>query len=59
MYALIGIGVVMAIWVTVMLYLEQHHAKKHTDVIDAIESADAGSGDEAADGAKKVLDSHV
>ncbi|XDG02537.1 hypothetical protein ABKA04_002152 [Annulohypoxylon sp. FPYF3050] len=59
MYALIGIGVAMAIWVTVMLYLEQHHAKKHTDVIDAIESADAGSGDEAVDGAKKVLDSQV
>ncbi|KAI1206324.1 retrograde regulation protein 2 [Annulohypoxylon truncatum] len=47
MCALIGVGAAMGIWVTVMLYLERHHAKKHTDIIDAVDAAEAGSSCEA------------
>lgn len=60
MCALIAIGALMAVWVTVMLYMERQHAKKHQDVIDALEGASTdGIDHERVVGGSKGVDSKV
>lgn len=60
MIAMVVIGALMAVWVTVMLFMERHHAKKHQDVIDAIDSVSAkGVDHERVIGSSKGLDNKV
>ncbi|KAI1389944.1 retrograde regulation protein 2 [Hypoxylon trugodes] len=62
MYGLIGIGAVMGIWVTVMLYMERHHAKRQLDmnIIDAAETANSDiTSQRSATGGNKPVDSKV
>lgn len=44
MYALIGVGAMMGIWVSVMRYFEIKTAAKHLDVIDAAEAEGSVDG---------------
>ncbi len=39
MYALVVVGAAMAIWVTVMLWMERQHEKKQSHIIDATDAA--------------------
>ncbi|KAI2601889.1 retrograde regulation protein 2 [Hypoxylon sp. NC1633] len=60
MYALIAVGIAMAIWVTVMLYMENHFSKDQVDVLDATESGSSdGTTHEVVIGGNKGLDSKV
>ncbi|KAK7747575.1 hypothetical protein SLS62_009074 [Diatrype stigma] len=60
MWALVAIGALMAVWVTVMLYMERQHAKKHQDIIDALEGASTdGMDHERVVGGSKGVDSKI
>lgn len=49
----------MAVWVTVMLYMERQHEKKHTNVIDSVESASSDGMDHERVGSSKGVDNKV
>ncbi|KAI1637004.1 retrograde regulation protein 2 [Biscogniauxia mediterranea] len=60
MYAMIGIGSGMAIWVTVMLYMERHKAKKTPQVIDGVNNMSSDDiGRESIIGGLKDVDNKV
>lgn len=59
MYALVVVGALMAVWVTVMLYMERQHEKKHTNVIDSVESASSDGMDHERVGSSKGVDNKV
>lgn len=59
MYALVVVGLVMAIWVTVMLWMERQYEKKHTNVIDGLESASSDGMDHERVRSIKGVDNKV